>query len=69
MPKARVISEHEVPLREYPNAIWCDAHGTHHDSKAWHGEYAAAGCFVSADECTPDDWRALFIIADDTEEF
>ena len=55
--------------RIYPNAVWCDAHGTHHGTDEWDGYYMAAGCVVDADECSRRDWRNLTILADSDEEF
>jgi hypothetical protein len=55
--------------RTYPHAVWCDAHGTHHGTENRDGDYIAAGCFVSASECGPDDWRTLAILSTEDEEW
>jgi hypothetical protein len=55
--------------RIYPNAVWCEVHGSHHSRDTWLGEYASAGYFVAADECCQKDWRNLVIWSDEDEEF
>jgi hypothetical protein len=52
--------------RTYPNAVWCDVHGTHHDKSRFPYDHHDPG---PPYECGPKDWRPLVILATPEEEF
>lgn len=53
--------------RLYPNAVWCDVHGTHHEPDT--NPYDMCDEHGEIDECGPDNWRPLYIPAEADEEF
>jgi hypothetical protein len=50
----------------YPNAVWCDVHGTHHDKSKHPYDHHDPG---PPYECGPQTWRNLAILATSEEEF
>lgn len=54
--------------RIYPNAVWCDFHGTHHE-RTGNPYDMCNDAGRPYDECGPDVWRNLAILATPEEEF
>lgn len=53
--------------RLYPNAVWCDVHGGHHEPDT--NPYDMYDNDGPVHECGPADWRPLYILAEPGEEF